>query len=117
VQIKKLHLKNSRFAPLMQPKTIKTMFRNNFFLNRKQRERIKNETTEKAREYKELVFDALSETEKLIHVTPEQMDLKKVVESYPGLNRICNAIYLLEWYHRYLSHCPDEVDMHEPTIN
>lgn len=93
------------------------MFKNDFFLNRKQRERIKKEIIEKVTEYRELVFHALSEWEKLIHITPEQMDLKIIIKDNPHLDRVCNAIYLLEWYHRYLNNCPDEVDMHEPTVN
>lgn len=78
---------------------------------------MKAELIEEVTKYRELVFDALSEWEKLIHVTPEQMDLKIVINDNPNLDRVCNAIYLLEWYHRYLSHCPDEVDMHTPTVN
>ncbi len=88
-----------------------------FYLNRHQREKNKALTIKKIDEVQKLLFEELDEVQKIIYRTPEKIDCSAIRKANPELELYCNAIQLLEWYYRYLSKCPHEMDLPTPIMN
>lgn len=102
--------------PDLQPEQPEDLF-SGFILNKATRARTIELAKEKAAEFRQMLFEELGEVDKCRYRTPEEVNTSGVRGTRPDLEQLINGIQALEWYHRYLSHCPDEVDMHTPTAN
>ena len=102
--------------PNLQPEQPEDLF-SGFILNKATRARAIEMAKAKTAEFRAMLFEELGEADKCRYRTPKEVNTSQVRGTRPDLEQLINGIQALEWYQRYLEACPDEVDMHTPTVN